>query len=165
MRLQGRQTGRLELATVPQQASPTRRTALVSHGGRHAGRGWGGGPTRSARPASLLGAVAVEAYCPTHGSSRPAEGASAGPAPKGQAQTCPELFQSRLSDLGTLALAAGRDAVLLLASRTLASFAASSSCRRLLGDRIKTYTYKLYGCPAIHCWRLTRAGTSHRATR
>ncbi len=142
MWLQGRETRRLELAALSQQAARTSGTALVGDGSGDLDHGRGGSPARSTRAAPLPGAGAVEAYCSPQRPSRPAAGRGGGQAVEGQAQTGPELFQSRLQAADASGLAIAREALLLPARRALAASACSACGRRLLGHGIKKPTPK-----------------------
>src|SRR5437763_6740799 len=96
MWVQGWQTRRVELAALPQPGTGAGGTIVVGDGSGDLDHGRGGSRARSARAAPLPGAVAVEPYCSPQRPSRPAAGRGGGQAVQGQAQTGPELFQSRL---------------------------------------------------------------------
>src|SRR5438067_1068424 len=121
MWVQGRQTWRLELAAVSQPDADTRRTAVVGSGSGDLAHGGAGSRARSAGSASLPGAVAVAAYCPSQRPSRPGASSGGGHHAQGQAQRRPELFQSRLPPADASGLAAARAAVLLSAWGALAA--------------------------------------------
>src|SRR6266699_3152548 len=102
----------------------------------------GGSRARSTRAAPLPGAGAVEAYCSPQRPSRPAAGRGGGQAVEGQAQTGPELFQSRLQAADASGLAIAREALLPPARRDLAACAWYDCGRGVVGQGIKKPTPK-----------------------